>query len=442
MAFSKGFFSAKYHRLGLVLLLSLFSVFVLPILFFIDGGRGIDTSFYYDQANAHLLQINYFIENPLTVFNYAVKNTAMTPGYHLFVAHVSKMLGLHTIHDDTWIIRLLNLLFGYGSLALVWKIVYQQCQNKWQTLCLVFPLSASYYFLSAAIWISTDNPALFFYTLILYFFLQQKAPFYSIIGAMFCLVFIRHIYLPVIGVCFCHAWVAQSKQKALLFALLTALPVVILVGIYAYIWGGLTPPALQKHNAFVFLSPLLLLHFFALAGLLVLPYLPFFITEIKKWSSSDLAKNLLFALLVAGTLWLLSPSTYFDPNDGLGSAGRWGSMVWLIAKFTPFLSLGDKSLSVLLLAMIGAALLYAMVMRAMQQGYFPVEAAMLFFYVFGYACQVYAWQRYLEPVLLVTFAVFGGRLTKVSPYRLMIVITAYGFYAGASLLNFCELASL
>ena len=134
-----------------------------------------------------------------------------------------------------------------------------------------------------------------------------------------------------------------------------------------------------------------------------------------------LSAAIVLALGIGLILWLAASSGHDR------EAGRWGSWVWFFARHTP--SLGGKSPLVLVLASLGAFSLLAMAMHAVQHRYFPSELLLLLCYFIGYSSQPFAWQRYLEPHILLTLGVFCSRLGETR--RMVLagpVLLFVGFY--------------
>lgn len=403
---------ASSARWLLAILFCILTIFVFFGMLLIGKGSTIYIPAWFDQYYTHIPQINYFISHPFNFLHYPVKSATL-PGHHIFLAYVASALGINELSQDTWALRIVNALVAYALLIAAWSLIWKLCKNAWRTFILVLPITCSYYTISAAIWINTDNGAMFFYTMLLYCLLEENPNALLTMGYTFFMVLWRQIYLPVIGAFWLPVIFSKNSYSSLKFAVIGSFPALILVAGYAATWGGLTAPIANNPSKLILLSPTLLLHAFSLFGLLVIPYMPFFYSDkYTRVFDRKLFIAITISVIVAITLWLISPSTYYDPNEG--RAGRYGSLVWLIANFTPFLSIDDKSFSVLILTLIGTFVLSMMILRAIRLRYYPIEIAMLLFYFIGYSCQQFPYQRYLEPIVLVTYAVYGARIIPIS----------------------------
>lgn len=413
----------------LVLLLVIFSIFLFPLMVFLYKAR--QSPLMYDEILC-LQQINYFIAHPFNFIHYPAVGP-MLPGCHIFLAYVSIVLGNQIVYLDTWSIKIINASFTYGLLFVTWSIAWRLSGNAWQTFCLIIPIACSYYVLSSSIWMSTDNGALFFYALLIlllqpYFFKNINT--ILIMVCVFLMVFWRHIFLPLIGVFWLPILISKNKFNLVSKGTVISLPALILIGIYIIEWGGITPPEafIRENHVLTFLNLTQILHLLALSGLLGIPYLLIFCFDKEvQFTKQQWLTILVLAIGSAIILWILSPSTYLYDNNGQLSS-RWGSIIWKLSAFTSFLSLGQKSFIVGIFAIIGAFIVWSMIFRSIWLQYYPLELVMLFFYSIGYACQMHGWQRYLEGVILVTFAVYGARLKPRFPSISLLGPLLYLFY--------------
>lgn len=398
-------------------LLVIFSGFIFPSMFLFYNDHS--AALWHDEVLA-INQINFFISHPFTIINYPAIGP-MLPGCHLFMAYVAKLLGKEMVYLDTWSIKIIHSFFGYGILILAWSLVWSTCRNSFYTFCLITPIASSFYILASAIWPSTDNGAIFFYLLIMLLLnmkLENRIASFLIISAAFLMVFWRQLYLPVIGVFWATAFFSNNRINALKLATATTIPVAILMGIYFLAWGGhLTPPTtmLRQSHQISFFHIVNILHFLALLGLLGLPYLLlFYFDKELQFSKRKWANIFAISFVFAMLLWMNSPSTYLANADE-PAGGLYGSIIWSISKSFPYFSLGQRSFLVLVLSFIGACMLYIMIIRACYLRYYPIELVMLICYSIGYTCQSHPWQRYLEGLILITFAMYGARLKPEFP---------------------------
>jgi hypothetical protein len=182
-------------------------------------------------------------------------------------------------------------------------------------------------------------------------------------------------------------------------------PAVILLSVWAVHWGGLAPPNFKVLNGASF-NLAVPVHAIALTGLWALPFaLPAY--SLAGALNAETWRRIAAVSLISFPLWLASPTTWDIGN------GRWGSVIWEAAAHSPHL--GRHSVVVLGFIAIGIAVLAAMLAHAYEQSYFPAETLLLPFYFIGYSAQPLAWQRYVEPQIFLTLAVFSARLPLARP---------------------------
>src|SRR5262249_15296821 len=134
------------------------------------------------------------------------------------------------------------------------------------------------------------------------------------------------------------------------------------------------------------------------------------------WTAVKSVDRRLFAYIFGGValvilaLWL---GGYTDYNR---LEGRWGSLTWVLAGKGPIFD--GPSPAVLVLALAGGAVLSLMFAHAVTSRYFPAAATMLSLYILGYSVQILAWQRYLEPHVFLTLAVFAAQIGQAQSGQL------------------------
>ncbi|WGF89341.1 hypothetical protein [Marinivivus vitaminiproducens] len=353
-----------------------------------------------DMATFHLPQINLFIGSPFAVFDYEA-TSATTPGYHWLLALFARLSGYAEVDAATLPLRLANLAVGLAVVLGFWAILQRLSGDGWRAAVLTVPLLASSYVLNAAIWVVTDNAALLGYVLMLAALLfQPDRPGRAALAGLLA-VASRQIYLPIVAAIalplMVERWTTWGVGRRMLAIALPVAPVLA----WAIAWQGLTPPRFQDFNAAQF-NPAVPLHALALTGLFACVYAPFAWRFVRSEGYARAAALAIGAAVLALALWLIVPTAYSDQD------GRWGSLVWLFAKLLP--APGGHAPLVLPLIAGGLAALAVMAWHAWRRRYLPVELAMLLLYFAGYAFQPLAWQRYIEPVILITMGVFVARL--------------------------------
>lgn len=383
-------------RLWLLAISIVFLLLVVPPIF-----AGVATMAQHgDMVKFHLPQINYLIQHPLDIVHYDA-SSATTPGHHILVAWVAKILGYEQVTEADIPLRLLNVFVGLGLIAAAWTTFYRMSKDLLFATACTLPLVGSNYVLTASIWINTDNGAMLFYTLALYsmLFYTERVQWTAI--AVLLMVMWRQIYLPVVGAFALPALLpGPDRKKRIILAVASVVPTALVVAIYANAWNGLTPGTTQTYNKFT-LNFSVPLHAVALVGLYTCAYALLLWPTLKELDAKG--KKIAFGVgaAVGTVLWAIAASNYDN------QAGRWGSLIWVLAKKSP--AIGDKSIVVLLLAILGSSTIAAMGWRAIRDRYYPPELLMLLGYFAGYSAQIFAWQRYIEPAIFITLGVHCAR---------------------------------
>ena len=387
---------------ALAALLALFLLMIVPAILL-----GIDTELAAtDMLQGHIPQINFQIAHPFTLYNPATI-AAQIPGYHMLMAWIAILFGYASIDEGSLLLRFVNAALGCGFLVIAWLILRRLAATSWQAAALALPLACSTYVISSAVWLTTDDGALLFYALTLYAVMFQRRNGALAAASTTLLVLWRHLFLPVAGIyalaCL-HAG-RHATRRDFAAAAAAILPAALIVGYFVWLWGGFVPPKVQGFNT-VTLQPSVPLHAVALTGLFALAYSPTLWRVALALERRSLLRVAAAASAAGALLWLVTASDYDDfPHQ------RWGSLVWYLARHTPVIA--HHSPVVLVLTVLGAAALCVMLLHARARGYFPAAILMLLLYFVAYSAQYYAWQRYIEPPIMLAFAVFvaqAGRL--------------------------------
>lgn len=394
--------------LPLLLLIAAFlAAAILPLML-----GGINSWALKDARAFHVPQINMFMSRRFDVFHYP-STSATTPGYHILLAWIMDLLGYSSVTEKTLPLVLINLAVGCVAILLAWLVAWRLSGRPWHAAALVAPLAGSSYVISGASFVTTDVGAFAFYALALFLLIFHRQATVALAATLAAAVAWRQMYLPIAGALALAViddpWrrpVAQFFEPSrLLRTIAICLPAMVLFGIWAINWGGLVPPEFPQNgasfNAAVPIQAVALTGLYALAFAFPASALPKAL-DAKTWRRIA-GVSLVLALL----LWLAGPTTFDRDN------GRWGSVIWTAAAHTPHI--GTHSVVVLTLAFVGIVALVAILVHAYQQNYFPAEFLLLAFYFIGYSAQHYAWQRYVEPPIFLTLAVFTARLPKARP---------------------------
>ena len=403
-------------RIAAVLLCLLSCVLIWPVVFSAQGRLGdaatgikYPTSEMGDQRKYHEPTILAFAQQwpSVDLVNYP---SATSPGYHLLMALVAR-----SISHDLVVLQLVSSLFSVGLLLVVWGYSARHA-GPWAAIALVLPLVASSYVIGSGTWLVTDNAGLLFVCLALggSVMIQPTAMRTARWGLYaMCAVGIRQIHVwvaaPVILAALLGSPLSRCaprhlriglKETLTMPVLVATLPVLLLplimVGLFIFLWDGLTPPAWAGLHATGF-APVSGLVALALVGSFGIFFLPAF---CPRWT--DLLKVdrwLVFAVALAIGVSLAIP-TSFDI-----SGGRWGGAIWELARRLP--DVADRSVVFPPLAGLGALVLVH-AWRAVCRAGRAREAIVLLLSLLGWmlaeSVNTQSGQRYCEPIILVGLA--------------------------------------
>ncbi len=394
----------------------LFCVLIWPVVFSAQGRLGdaapdvnYPTSEMGDQRKYHEPTILVFAEQwpRVDLVNYP---SATSPGYHLVLAVVARY-----ISHDLVVLQFAGSLLSFGLLLVVWRYSARHA-GPWQAVALVLPLVASSYMIGSGIWLVTDNAGLLFVCLALggAVMIQPTAMRTARWGLYaMCAAGIRQIHVWVAAPVILAALLgsplsryaprhlrASLKQTLTMPVLFATLPVLLLplimVGLFIWVWGGLTPPAYAGLHS-TGLAPVSSLVALALVGSLGIFFLPAFCPKWTDILSVDRSLVVTVGLAIAVSLTI---PTSFDI-----SGGRWGGAIWELARRMP--TVADRSIVFPPLAGLGALVLVHAWRAACRAGR-AREAIVLLLSLLGWilaeSANTQSGQRYFEPIILVGLA--------------------------------------
>jgi hypothetical protein len=415
----------------LVALMLLFAMLVVPpILINAEGPAALAE----DMIVAHLPQINFFIEHPSNVLDYPGAVTSL-PGHHLLLAWAARLLGYNVIDSTTWAIRLIHAIAcGVGAIGLfLFLLRMQYCQHKSKNVLMAAALWISvvfsYYFIQSSIYVSTDVPAISLYMMFIYVVIFHSRSITAPMITGTALVLCRQNYAPVLATPF------LVKPHEIFSRLLSPQIVTLIVPalvFLAYIlkFGGLVPAQswAESSRDIGSLFPQSVLHTLAYLGLILPVYLLLFADEMRVCYGSRISMRAALTLVIlVVVLWTLQPSNY-DVDSG-----RWGSIVWTLSTFGP--QWGNRSALVLFLAALGS--LFTVFLGWLAAHYWevrPVVFGMLLYLAFEMIVPL-AYQRYIEPIILLSLALIAARCVTVSRRRVVLFAMAFGSYGVVGILR-------
>ncbi len=361
--------------------------------------------------------------------------SATGPGFHLALATLAQIFG-----TGETTLQFLGSLMAIGLVATVaWRFARWR-GSALEGLLLTLPLCLSPYLLGNAIWLMTDNLSLWLLAVaILGASLTAATPArlvrWSIAAAAAC--FVRQINLWVLAPLVvagwiasrsgtgldegapaevsgagsrCHSAAASTKSATgrtlggfgmLAWTALACIPAVLVVGGFAWLWGGLTPPSFQEFHA-VSVQPAAIPYGLTLFGVYGCPlWLTIFVARGERGvvprSIVVLASFGWAAFLIAG-----------NSDAGL-EVGRNGGWLWRLVAATP----SPTGVSIVLAfgSAVGVALLVQLAALAAGRrrlgGAIAAMAALAAFLV-AHAANRQLFERYFDPPVLLFLALFAA----------------------------------
>jgi hypothetical protein len=384
--------------------------------------------------------------------------SATTPGYHLALALVDRTIGagITTLRFAgsgfsmallcvlAWIC--LRELGASGSTAVTDRASRKKAAGRfdtlagWRALVVCLPLAASAYVFFPAVYLQPDNAGWLFVAIVLALGmarldwyvhrpLRMMAWWASCAAAMLAVVFTRQSHVWVGGVLLAAAYAAPppSRQRpaapvpvetsladlftaipqrllACVPALVACFPAALVLWHLSGLWGGLVPPRFQSQHASANpTTPALAL---ALLALYSVFFAGFLVHPLRRlWTEH---RWLLIASALAGLLLAIIPvTTYVYPARG---SGIWGIVRVLDSHGLTIT--GRTSPLFVVLSPLGAVALCAWMAIGMGEGTpgiarRSVILSSLLGFVLAQTSNSNAWQRYLEPGLLMFMAVMA-----------------------------------
>lgn len=373
-----------------------------------------------DSLDFHIPQINHFIKAPFDLLDFPALAPTF-PGYHVLMAWLARLFGVPEVNDDVALMRFINTAFTLLAVAYALPLAMRARYSDPRTsrrpidaLALMLPFCLSWYIALTATYYGTEGLAHLVLVGVLWALVGLHPRRNSLAVALAALIFVRHIFAPVLPVAVLAHWRRTLPVRSIFnyynlgFAAVALGPSVAIIAVYVWQWGGLVPPGKLAQLNRSGLSPHSWLHALAFLGLTAFLFLPLEVRTVRP-VLSDAVLKVLAPLLVLGalSLWVVASS------DLDVAAGRWGSAVWSIAQHTPLVQ--GKSPAVLVLALIGGAFLAYLLARAWTGERIAPEVIVLSLYLAGVGFTQAAHQRYVEPVTLLCLGVFFHRIGGARP---------------------------
>jgi hypothetical protein len=362
-----------------------------------------------DQINYHEPAVHTFAQQ-LPRPDVSDYLSATTPGYHLTLATVERM-----VSGDDRVLQLAGAGFTVLLLVVLARVVTSFLRGGWvESLVLCLPFAVSMYVVQAGVWILPDNAGwLFVLVCLALAFAEPYGNRTIILGGLGLIgvVLFRQVHLWVAGPLWAAAWLAPGisrpagvrqlldrlpqRLRSLLPMVAATVPAALILVLFAWAWGGLTPPSFRAQYkgvnwaAFAFVLSLLGVGSVFFLGYVVDPL-------------ADLLRSRrLYLAGAAGALVAAIPKTTFSVEEG-----RFSGM-WRLATKVPDIA-GRTSPVIVVLSAFGAMMLMVW-WRALTDRDRWIMLGTWLAFASAQAASFQLWQRYNEPMVLLMLAIMASR---------------------------------
>jgi len=367
-----------------------------------------------DQNRYHLVAIDEFA-TALPHVDVSDYPSATTPGYHLLLAVCKRAFNL-----DSQGLRAFAAIFTIGLLVALGAAL--GARVGWVAGALMaLPVALSLYVISSGAWLLPDNAAWWAALTIALLALspKQNVVRWALAGALLlALVLIRQSHIWAAAVVWTGAWlgpvkhehttdesdarlwpcnradwIAALRRTALAFA--CTAPAGLALAWFFYLWGGVTPPMFQTNLERINpATPGLAL---ALLGVYTVFYGWFVVVAVRSGAQSA-RRRIWFACAIGAFIGLavgtVPVSTYCV------DAGRFSGL-WNVVRIAPVIA--ERSLLFIAMTTWGGICAGAWFAVTPWRSRWVLSAAFVAF-VIAMSVNAMAWQRYLEPMLLMLVA--------------------------------------
>jgi hypothetical protein len=316
---------------------------------------------------------------------------AAAPGYHILMAALASLFHLRPEG-----LQFVSSVFGAVLVVVALRLAMRWVSGS-EAAFLMLPLAASTYVIGSSVWLVTDNPG-WLCAFVSLGLLVGTAPLTTgrllLSGGVAAVaVAIRQVEVWLVVPIALAAIASGARARWPLAAWAGAAVAVaapLVPGLWLLsVWHGLTPPSFESiyvgaWNPTAFAVTLALFGAFGVAFGPVLGLGP---RADRRVLAAAGAAGLLLALAV--------PSTYDD------MAGRWGGLIWSLVQRGP--TVGSRSIPLIVLAAIGAAILARAVLAARARGRggaaLVLTGAIVAFAAAQSLTQI-TFERYFDPIVL------------------------------------------
>ncbi|MDB5326253.1 MAG: hypothetical protein JWM57_1822 [Phycisphaerales bacterium] len=361
----------------------------------------------FDQDAFHLPTVRQFQRQwpHVDLHDYAV---ATSPGYHLLMAAIAVY-----VRDSLVLMRCVGAVFGFGLVGLAaWG-------TSRRSAALALPLAMSVYVLTSTVWLLPENAAWMLVAagLLLALHACGARLFWLSAIVLTLLVFVRHSHIWMVGVFVVAALTEETPEgrlrlrlspPRLLATFAAALPPVAVLLWLISIWHGLSPLSFQpgvKTDLFQALpvggfapgAPAMMLAVLGAFGVLLLPWL---------WPAGRARGIALLGGVIGFLLGVLPASSYNFPLRRSG--------FWAIIQKLHQLVFFDRSLIFIAGATLGGVVAAVALARLKPRDRL-IFAAALAGLTAVQMTQVYLWQRYYEPFVLLWLGLAAAATPAIVP---------------------------
>jgi hypothetical protein len=362
--------------------------------------------------------------------------SATTPGYHLLLAPIVRLGADHTV------VQLIASAWSLGLLALLTWVVAGRFGKG--AAVLMLPMVASMYVLYPGIWLLPDNAGWLGVLVILLLSLKPEPTWktWMISGVvLFGLIWMRQIHIWIAGVIWLSAWLGSTDQTPEIRTLFSAvfdrggrafialactIPAIAALVWFIAVWGGLVPPTFQdNHQGPNRSTPGFILTQLAILSVFFAPMLWDRLKEVWKHQSGWI----IFAIVIGCALGVFPASSY--SYDAGRYSGWWNliNKLPVIADRSPIILIGSISGSIALVVWLN------LVTR--RDAWIWIGAFVAF--VLAQSANHASWQRYHEPMLLITILLIFARSTALERYERSLML---GSVALAMMLGSLTISSM
>lgn len=328
----------------------------------------------HDQDQSHLPTIRTFAEQwPAPDLRDYSSTTG--PAWHLLLSLLLRAGAPETV------LRATAIAAGAALVVMAWTVLRRSVAPS-VAAAAALPIACSSFVLGGSAWITTDVPAALCMMLAL---AALTAPAGASPASGLWAAIAAGVRQPLGWISVPILWVAWRERSWRLAA--TALLPIAVVGALVLLWGGLTPPTFRaQHDRGV--NPAAVTLMLSLAGLWGLPFV---------LAGRD---RMPWAPVGGVALAALAFALSFPSSHAYGQ-GRWGGPLWQLVAIAP--APAERSIVLVALAVLGAACVTALAVRACRAGQGATCSVLLVslaMTALANAANSQAWQRYADPVLL------------------------------------------